>query len=91
MPKVGSDPEMNRSVLDILSPCIGICRLDRDTRFCLGCFRTAREVAEWTTADNRRRLQILAELKLRRRAAGRTSAADSRPRRRRSQGGGINI
>ena len=72
---------------DIVSPCTGVCRLDQATGFCLGCFRTAREVAEWTTAENGRRLRILAELKARRRASGRTSAADSRPRRRR--GGGI--
>lgn len=30
------------------SPCIGICKLDDVTGFCLGCARTGDEIAEWT-------------------------------------------
>jgi len=67
---------------DIPSPCIGICRLDRETRQCEGCLRTAREIARWPYADNTERLTIVNDLRERRRARGRTSAADSRPRRR---------
>ena len=29
------------------SPCVGICRLDPDTGWCLGCARTAEELAAW--------------------------------------------
>lgn len=29
------------------SPCVGICKLDRATSYCLGCARTGSELAEW--------------------------------------------
>ena len=69
---------------DIPSPCIAVCRLDRATDLCLGCFRTAAEIAHWPTMDGAARLEVVRRLRDRRRAAGRTSAADARPRRRRA-------
>jgi uncharacterized protein len=30
----------------ILSPCVGICRLD-PRGYCLGCYRTGDEIARW--------------------------------------------
>jgi predicted Fe-S protein YdhL (DUF1289 family) len=44
--------------------------------------RTLAEIAAWPDADDAERLAIVQRLRARRRAAGRTSAADSRPRRR---------
>jgi predicted Fe-S protein YdhL (DUF1289 family) len=44
--------------------------------------RTADEIAAWPDADSAERLAIVLRLRERRRAAGRTSYADSRPRRR---------
>ena len=32
-----------------LSPCVGICRLDDATGYCLGCGRTGEEIAAWST------------------------------------------
>jgi predicted Fe-S protein YdhL (DUF1289 family) len=69
-------------VLDIPSPCIGVCRLDPATGLCAGCMRTTAEIAAWPDADSAERLAIVLRLRERRRAAGRTSLADSRPRRR---------
>ena len=31
----------------LTSPCVGICRLDPETGWCLGCARTAEELAAW--------------------------------------------
>jgi uncharacterized protein len=45
--------------------------------------RTADEIRLWPNADQALRLEIVQNLRERRRAAGITSAADSRPRRRR--------
>ncbi len=70
---------------DIPSPCIAVCRLDPATELCLGCFRTSAEIADWPIMDGAARLDVVRRLRDRRRAAGRTSAADARPRRR---GGG---
>jgi predicted Fe-S protein YdhL (DUF1289 family) len=67
---------------DIPSPCVGVCRLDEATGLCLGCMRTGAEIARWPYADNPERLEIVQRLRSRRRAAGITSTADSRPRRR---------
>jgi predicted Fe-S protein YdhL (DUF1289 family) len=67
----------------IPSPCTGVCRIDPATGLCAGCLRTGEEIAAWLDADQAGRLSILNRLRERRRAAGRTSAADSRPRRRR--------
>ncbi len=67
---------------EIPSPCIGLCRLDGDRRLCQGCLRTTHEIARWPYADTAERLEILQLLRERRRAIGRTSPADSRPRRR---------
>ena len=69
----------------IPSPCIGVCTLEADTGLCAGCLRTMAEIAAWRDTDNTHRLAILQQLKERRRARGRTSAADSRPRRRRAR------
>jgi predicted Fe-S protein YdhL (DUF1289 family) len=44
--------------------------------------RTTQEIARWPYADTPERLDILQLLRERRRAVGRTSPADSRPRRR---------
>ncbi|MEL6962434.1 MAG: DUF1289 domain-containing protein [Pseudomonadota bacterium] len=69
-------------MIDLPSPCIGICTLDQVTKRCLGCMRTADEIARWPHANHDERLEILNALRQRRRAAGVTSEADSRPRRR---------
>lgn len=66
----------------IPSPCTAICRIDAASGLCAGCLRTREEIAAWRDAADDERLAILERLKTRRRAAGRTSAADSRPRRR---------
>jgi predicted Fe-S protein YdhL (DUF1289 family) len=70
-------------VLDIPSPCVGVCQLDPATGLCAGCMRSIDEIAAWPEASSAERLAIVQRLRERRRAAGRTSAADSRPRRRR--------
>jgi predicted Fe-S protein YdhL (DUF1289 family) len=41
----------------VLSPCIGICRLDAQN-LCVGCRRTLDEIAEWPLATESRRREI---------------------------------
>lgn len=69
----------------IVSPCIGVCQLDSESGLCRGCLRTGGEIAAWPRADDAEKREIVGLLRERRRAAGRTSAADSRPRRRARQ------
>lgn len=37
------------------SPCIGVCKLDDDTGFCLGCGRTGEEIGAWSGLDEKSR------------------------------------
>jgi uncharacterized protein len=91
MPAAGSSGDFSRRracrLDEIPSPCIGVCELDPASGLCAGCMRTLAEIAAWPDAGNDERLAIVERLRARRRAAGRTSAADSRPRRRRRAGG----
>ena len=70
----------------IVSPCIGVCTLDPVTGYCEGCLRTGDEIMGWPSATHAERMAVLTELKQRRRAAGRVSARDLKPRRRRKSG-----
>ena len=42
----------------VKSPCISVCALNEEN-ICVGCYRTAREITEWSTLDNQQRLQVL--------------------------------
>ncbi|MDX1691320.1 MAG: DUF1289 domain-containing protein [Acidimicrobiia bacterium] len=48
------------------SPCIDVCFLDAEDR-CIGCERTADEIAHWTTMGDEARTRVMADLPDRRR------------------------
>ena len=31
----------------LISPCAGVCILNTETKFCLGCYRTINEITRW--------------------------------------------
>ena len=51
--------------IKILSPCIGVCELDIDDNFCIGCFRSTDEIAKWPLLDNQKALEIMEDIKKR--------------------------
>jgi len=53
----------------VISPCVGVCVLDDETDLCKGCWRSLQEVAEWASADNDRRRDIVKLARGRRDAA----------------------
>jgi predicted Fe-S protein YdhL (DUF1289 family) len=53
----------------ISTPCRKVCIVDGASSLCLGCGRTLREIAAWTSYDESRRLAIMAELPARLAAA----------------------
>lgn len=57
------------------SPCIDICDLDAPNGTCLGCARTAREIACWGALNETERRAIMAELPARIAALGPRAAA----------------
>ncbi len=54
----------------IPSPCVGVCQIDARTKFCLGCFRTLKEVARWSRFAEEEKRAVVAELRKRQAAAG---------------------
>ena len=52
------------------SPCIGVCRIDESSGYCLGCARTREEIASWRTASAQAMSRIWAELPARRTTLG---------------------
>ena len=51
------------SKIKIISPCIGVCKLDIDSNICVGCFRTVDEIANWPQLDNEKAMQIMRQIK----------------------------
>jgi predicted Fe-S protein YdhL (DUF1289 family) len=51
------------SKIKIISPCIGVCTLDIDSNICVGCLRTADEIANWPQLDNEKAMQIMKQIK----------------------------
>jgi len=47
---------------EIDSPCVKICMLHPEARICLGCHRTAEEIARWSRLPPEERARITAEL-----------------------------
>lgn len=64
------------------SPCVQVCLIHPETRTCLGCRRTAEEIAGWARLAPEARARIMAELPTRPEPRGRRTT-----RRRRARGG----
>ena len=41
------------------SPCISICKLNKSTGYCDGCFRTEDEIALWSSMSEEDKLNML--------------------------------
>ena len=45
-----------------MSPCIGICTMDRESGFCIGCKRTIAEIGRWQMLDDPERQAVIDQL-----------------------------
>ncbi len=54
---------------DVASPCIDVCRMNAETGFCDGCFRTIDEIASWSAYDDDAKRDVLARVESRRQGA----------------------
>ncbi|MEQ9520906.1 MAG: DUF1289 domain-containing protein [Thalassobaculum sp.] len=85
-------PSTNPAAADvprtIASPCVGVCQIDRDTRFCLGCWRTIEEIAHWSRYGDPQRLEVLERLRERQREAGQDRRRVTRRRQARQDSAG---
>lgn len=48
------------------TPCVAVCQIDPKSGFCLGCYRTLREIAQWGKISETERQGLLPELDRRR-------------------------
>ncbi|MEJ8859375.1 DUF1289 domain-containing protein [Variovorax robiniae] len=44
------------------SPCLSVCRIHDGSGLCLGCFRTLREIAQWSRMDDAGKRQVWVRL-----------------------------
>ena len=61
---------------EIASPCVRICVLHPDEKICIGCYRTAQEIGQWSLLSPEDRAALMKELpsresRLRKRRGGR--------------------
>ena len=49
-------------MINLPSPCISICKLNKSTGFCDGCFRTINEISEWPSMTDVERMSLLETL-----------------------------
>lgn len=48
------------------SPCVSLCKMDMERRYCMGCLRSIEEIIAWGKADDDFKRAVWAELPLRR-------------------------
>lgn len=44
------------------SPCVKVCVIHRESKLCIGCYRTNGEIAAWARMGREERLAIMGEL-----------------------------
>ncbi|OGA38893.1 MAG: hypothetical protein A3G24_07780 [Betaproteobacteria bacterium RIFCSPLOWO2_12_FULL_62_13] len=55
--------------IPVASPCVKVCGMDDILGYCVGCYRTLTEIAEWPQYSNTQKLEVLARTQVRRAAA----------------------
>lgn len=45
-----------------VTPCVSVCKIDKETRTCLGCKRTIDEITQWTSYTDNERMEIMKRL-----------------------------
>ena len=56
--------------IQIPSPCVGVCQINASTKYCLGCWRTLKEVAHWSRYSNDEKEILMKELAERQKRLG---------------------
>ena len=43
------------------SPCVGLCGINPDNGWCMGCFRTLAEIEQWSEMNPLQQWQVIGE------------------------------
>ena len=69
--------------MSFLSPCNSVCKMDKKSELCTGCWRTIDEIATWSSHSDEAKKKIWTLIKLRKKEAGNlssdASSADKAP------------
>ncbi|MBT4740590.1 MAG: DUF1289 domain-containing protein [Rhodospirillaceae bacterium] len=61
-----SNPASNTNPDDLpASPCVGVCTVDKETKMCIGCLRTLKEIGAWRTMTLDQKRDVVAACKRR--------------------------
>lgn len=55
--------------MSIASPCNSVCKMDNNSKLCLGCWRTIDEIVAWSSDNDEAKKKVLALIVLRKKAA----------------------
>ena len=47
------------------SPCVGVCMVDKETKMCIGCLRTLKEIGGWRNMTLDQKRVVVAACKVR--------------------------
>lgn len=54
---------METALPTVSTPCVKICRIDEESRICVGCGRTLRDIGEWSRiSETERRARMARSL-----------------------------
>nr|WP_315394089.1 DUF1289 domain-containing protein [uncultured Duganella sp.] len=45
-------PDGPAPAVPVPSPCVSLCKMDAERRYCVGCLRTIDEIVNWSQADD---------------------------------------
>lgn len=45
-----------------ITPCVSVCRIDKETRKCEGCGRTIDQISQWSKMTDDERMSVMREL-----------------------------
>ena len=51
------------SATPVPSPCVSLCKMDAERRYCMGCLRTIDEIVNWSKADDDYKRAVWAEIR----------------------------
>lgn len=46
----------------MITPCVGLCKIDQTTLTCMGCNRTSLEIQNWTRMSESERYEVMVRL-----------------------------
>ena len=46
----------------MITPCVGICKIDKETQICKGCSRTVEEIRMWSRYTDIERMDVMRRL-----------------------------